>query len=174
MLDIQEAISYFGEVPLLRVAGANDNSSLRPATREASAKALTFCSLFALNKGSLIQLLEMFPSVQKKMTEAAEERTQRYSVSLRAVLKDTASVSRRLHSMVVSRQASSEASPKGDETSQDEASALGEAGQCGLAAALTVAGLSAEAPVCQDSDRGSKGVCEPTLSRSPSELGLTA
>jgi len=64
ILDEQEAVSYFGEVPLL------DKTVQK---REASVLAITFCSLFAFPKQHLTELLELFPTVEQilhRMTRA--------------------------------------------------------------------------------------------------------
>ena len=67
MLDEQEAVSYFGEVPLLQ----------NHDRREASVLAIVPCSLFSFSKHNLTELLGLFPSVQQVLQKMASERAQR-------------------------------------------------------------------------------------------------
>ena len=69
VLDEQEAVSYFGEGPLLQ----------HTDTREASVLTITFCSLFSFSKKDLHELLALFPSVKTVLQRMASDRMERFN-----------------------------------------------------------------------------------------------
>ena len=99
-------------MPLLRAEGDRRGTSSEGARREASALALTFCSLFGLNKQNLKELLLMYPAAQEQMHRVAKERAAKYTTSLRAVVHDAAYVNKRLQSMMMARKDNN--TPQGD------------------------------------------------------------
>jgi len=68
ILETLEAGAYFGEVAVM----------MDDVRREASVRAVSFCSMFSFTKENLNRLLQMYPDVMKKMQTQMERRLRQY------------------------------------------------------------------------------------------------
>jgi len=68
VLDVLSSGAYFGEVAVL----------LDGLRREASARAVSFCTMFSFTKQALSQLLAMYPAMSRTMQQEMESRLRRW------------------------------------------------------------------------------------------------